>query len=137
MQDFRKLNVWHDAKEVAKKIYLITQKFPDDEKFSMISQLRRAALSIGANIAEGCSRHTNKEFSRFLYTSLGSANECLHFLILSRELNYLNETEFSEVNEHLDKTARKINSFIKALETNINGERRILNVNDNRRSKIE
>jgi four helix bundle protein len=115
MQDFRKLEVWQDAKDLAKEIYTMTKNFPEDEKYGVISQLRRAGASVGANIAEGCGRHTNKDFLKFLYISSGSLKECLHFLILCNELGYVNTLEFARINENLDKTARKLNNFIKRL----------------------
>jgi len=124
MQNFKNLEVWREAKEIAKKIYNLTDNFPEAERYGVISQLRRASASIGANIAEGCGRHTNKDFSKFLYTALGSINECVHFLTLSNELRYLTDENFSIINEDLDCAARKISNFIRAVENN-KYERRI------------
>ena len=75
MRNFRDLEVWQASVLLVKKIYLITAKFPNDEKFGLTSQINRAAISIPSNIAEGCSRTSQKDFSRFLQISLGSAFE--------------------------------------------------------------
>ncbi len=75
MQDFRNLDVWVCAHRCTLRVYEITRSFPREEQFGLTSQLRRAAVSIGANIAEGCVKQTDAEFRRFLYVSLGSVSE--------------------------------------------------------------
>lgn len=116
MQNFKTLEVWQESKEIAKSIYLATENFPESEKFGIISQLRRAGASIGANIAEGCGRHTNKDFLKFLYIALGSINECAHFLVLSNELKYMDDSKFADITGKLDTAARKLNKFIQAVK---------------------
>ena len=78
------------------RIYQITKDFPRDELYSLTSQVRKAAYSIPANIAEGCGRNTQKELANFLQISLGSANESEYFLLLAKDLNYINVEVYSE-----------------------------------------
>ncbi len=116
MQDFRKLEIYKESKKIAIEIYLITSKFPNDELFGIISQLRRAAASIGANIAEGCGRGGNKDFLRFLYNSTGSLREVEHFLELSKDLGYIDESIYIEVSRSLDRLSRMLFLFIRRLK---------------------
>jgi four helix bundle protein len=87
MQDYRKLLVWQKAHKLVIDIYVITKGFPKDELYGVTSQLRRAAVSIAANIVEGAGRKTKPDFARFLTMSLGSTNEVEYFLVLSKDLD--------------------------------------------------
>lgn len=117
MQDFRKLEIYKEAKKIAVEIYLATSKFPENEFFGMTSQLRRAAASIGANIAEGCGRGSNKDFSRFLYNSAGSLREVEHFLELAKELGYIDDMATTQLLKKLDCLSRMLFLFIQKLKT--------------------
>jgi four helix bundle protein len=75
VRDFRKLQVWQKSHQLALDIYRLTIDFPKSEQFGLTRQMRRAAVSIPANIAEGCGRETEREFQRFLHIAAGSANE--------------------------------------------------------------
>lgn len=75
MQDFKKLKVWQKAHTFTVNLYKLTKDFPAEEKYGLTNQIRRASVSIESNIAEGCGRNGNKEFSRFLYIAQGSAKE--------------------------------------------------------------
>jgi four helix bundle protein len=86
MQDFRDLKVWQKAHAMVLSIYAATKNFPPEERFGLTSQMRRAAASIPANIAEGCVRSTDRDFARFLHTSMGSASEAGYFVLLARDL---------------------------------------------------
>ena len=88
MRDFTKYEVWVDGIEIAIEIYELTKGFPDDKKFGLIAQLRRASISISSNIAEGCSRSSEKDFKRFIETALGSAFEFKTPLIISFKLSF-------------------------------------------------
>ena len=90
---FEKLEVWQNSREFVKEIYSVTKSFPDDEKFGLTSQIRRASLSVSANIAEGMSRKTEKDKARFISISFGSAIEVVNFLILANDLSLINESE--------------------------------------------
>ncbi len=102
MRNFREYDIWKHAIEIAKEIYLLTEKFPNTEKYGLISQIQRAAVSIGSNIAEGASRVSEKEFSHFLQIALGSAFEVETQLIIAQEIAYikLEDTEAMIVKVH-------------------------------------
>lgn len=97
MQDYKELKVWEKAHHFTLQVYEVTKSFPKDELYSLTNQLRRAASSIPANIAEGCGKITQSEFAHFLNISLGSANEAEYFLILSKDLKYLTEKKFPDI----------------------------------------
>lgn len=116
MQDFRKLEIYRESKKITVELYLVTSKFPNEEIFGITSQIRRAAASIGANIAEGCGRGTNKDFLRFLYNSAGSLREVEHFLELAKELGYIDGTTHSNLSKRLDCLSRMLFLFIQRLK---------------------
>ena len=93
MQGFRRLNVWQKAHELALEVYRVTARFPKEELYALTSQLKRAASSIGANIAEGCGRGSDADFSRFLLFAMGSASELEYHLLLARDLKFLSEED--------------------------------------------
>lgn len=94
MQDFKQLKVWQKAHLFVLGLYKLSAGFPKDERYGLSNQLRRAAASIAANIAERCGRNSNAELARFLIISMGSASEVEYFLILSKDLNYINQEDF-------------------------------------------
>lgn len=118
MQDFRKLQVWVKAHSVALAVYKATAAFPKDELYGLTNQMRRAAVSIPANIAEGCGRSGNAEFLRFLHISMGSASEVEYYLILAHDLHFLDETGYTQLEQDLLETKRMLNRFIQKLKTN-------------------
>ncbi len=89
MQDFRKLLVWQKSHAMALSIYRVTTPFPEQERYGLTSQMRRAAFSIPSNIAEGCGRAGRTELKQYLHISLGSASELDYFLLLARDLQFL------------------------------------------------
>jgi len=94
MHNFKKLDIWIKSMDLASEIYLLTNSFPSIERFGLISQMQRSAVSIPSNIAEGSAKSSNKDFSRFLEMSIGSLFELETQLILAAKLNYL-ESEVS------------------------------------------
>ncbi len=94
MQDFKKLRVWKTAHELVLDVYKCTKGFPREEMFGLTAQLRRAAVSIPANIAEACGRKRGKEFERFLQFGTGSASETECLLLIARDLAYLKEADY-------------------------------------------
>ena len=108
MQDFRKLEVWEKAHRITLRIYAITRGFPQDERFGLTTQLRRACASIGANLAEGCCRHSDKDFARFVDISLGSASEVEYFLLLGHDLGYIPDGDFQDLNEDVQEVKRML-----------------------------
>ncbi|NIM98448.1 MAG: four helix bundle protein, partial [Deltaproteobacteria bacterium] len=94
MKDFRKLKVWEKSHHLALSVYRETTSFPDHERYGLTSQLRRAAVSIPTNIAEGCGRGGDAEFARFLQIAYGSAAELQYQFLLANELNFLDTDDF-------------------------------------------
>jgi four helix bundle protein len=115
MHDFRQLHVWDVSRAFAIDIYRITRTFPAEELYDIVSQLRRASASIGANIAEGAGRGSDAAFCQFLRNSLGSAKECQHFLILAKELSFVNEQDFTRLYNQSDEVARMLSGLLKRL----------------------
>ncbi|KIC63953.1 four helix bundle protein [Chryseobacterium taiwanense] len=102
MKPHRNLKAWGDSISLIKEVYLVTKSFPKEELFGTTSQMRRAALSIPLNIAEGAARTSKKEFVRFLDISIGSIAELDTLLIISFELEFLSNEEFHLLNNKLD-----------------------------------
>lgn len=111
MQNYKDLKVWEKAHEFTLRIYEITKLYPKEEIYGLTNQLRRAASSIPANIAEGCGKFSQPDFAKFLNIALGSANEVEYFLILSKDLNYIN----LEDSELLIKIINEIKAMLIAL----------------------
>lgn len=116
---FEKLEVWNDARNLLKMIYLQTNNFPERERFGLSSQMQRAAVSIVSNIAEGVSRNSVKEKIRFVELAYGSLMELYCQLYVSVDLDYLTPNTFTLIKAEIDKIANKANalkrSFIKQL----------------------
>lgn len=115
---FEKLDVWRLAKDLCVDIYRITNIFPSEEKFGLVSQMRRAAISIASNIAEGSSRMSRKDQSHFYTIAYSSAVELLNQLIIAFELNFLKENELIEVRIKIEPITGKL-SKMKQHSTNI------------------
>lgn len=112
MRDFRNLTVWSRSHTFVIKVYQITRKFPKEEIYGLTSQIRRAAMSIPTNIAEGCGRKSDADFCRFLQISVGSASEVDYELQLAYELGYLTETEYDELAKEVIEIRRMIAKLI-------------------------
>jgi four helix bundle protein len=108
MRPHEKLDVWKKAIDFVVAIYKVTESFPKEEKFGLISQIRRAAVSIPANIAEGAARRSPKEFVHFLSNSQGSASEVETELLISHRLRYIQEGEYFELLSMLDDIGRML-----------------------------
>ncbi|HEX7020165.1 MAG TPA: four helix bundle protein [Gemmatimonadaceae bacterium] len=117
MGDFRKLEVWKVSYALALDIYRATQGFPRSEQFGLVDQLRRAAASIPAIIAEGCGRNTDAELARHVSIALGEANEVETFLCLARDLGYLTD-------ERLLEKASRISRMLNGLRESLRQGRR-------------
>jgi four helix bundle protein len=116
MSDYKKLKVWETAHKFTIDIYKITKGFPEDEKYGLISQIRRSVSSISTNIVEGCGQLGNGNLIRFLGIARGSAFEVEYQLLLSKDLGYININEFSVLNERIKSIIRMINNLIKSLK---------------------
>lgn len=116
MQDFTKLKVWEISFQFGLDTYKATGRFPAEEKYGITQQLRRAATSISANIAEGTGRGSNPDFLRFLYNAFGSVKECQNYLLLSKELGYLSQQEFDSLSRESSKIAGMLNKLIRSVK---------------------
>lgn len=103
MQNYKDLKVWEKAHFFTLNVYEETKLFPKEELYSLTNQLRRAASSVPANIAEGCGKNTNLEFAHFLNIALGSSNEAEYFLILCKDLKYLKEEKFNQLYNQINE----------------------------------
>ncbi|MFD2099341.1 four helix bundle protein [Flagellimonas iocasae] len=112
MRNFRELKVWQEARTLVKDVYTLTQHLPESEKFGLTSQIQRSVISIPANIAEGCGKHSNKEFIRFLQISLGSAYELESHIILCRDLNFIASDLSKPAIGNIQKLQKRIASLI-------------------------
>ena len=114
----KELDAWSKSISLVMKVYNLTKEMPDSEKFGLTNQMRRAAVSIPSNIAEGAARDSDNEFIKFLYYSLGSAAELETQLILSQELRFLSIPD--NVDEDLQKTKQIIIGMIRYLKSKKN-----------------
>jgi four helix bundle protein len=114
MATHKDLNVWKKSMNLVVLIYKLTGQFPKEELFGLTSQMRRAAVSIPSNIAEGHGRHSERELIRFLYISLGSASELETQILLSYKLDFLNEEGFNQLNELNNEVLKMLASLIRS-----------------------
>lgn len=107
-----KLLVWQEAYDFALLVYKVTGSFPYDEKYALTSQIRRAALSISTNIAEGKGRSTDKDFIRFLHIARGSLEECKVYIMFAKDLSYIDKECSEALESRVDKIGRMLNGLI-------------------------
>lgn len=119
MRNFRDLEIWKDSISLVKGIYELTSTLPDTEKFGLISQMNRCSVSIPSNIAEGCSRDSQKDFIRFLQISLGSAFELETQLEICIELDFIAREEVKITIKSLIKLQKQIKALINYSKTKI------------------
>jgi len=119
MEDFKDLRVWEKAYELTLSVYKQTGCFPKEEMYGLTSQLRRAASSVGANIAEGCGRRSDPEMKRFLQIARGSANEVEYHLLLARDLKYLSADDFKDLEALVLEVQGMLASFVQRLSAPI------------------
>jgi len=112
MKKYTDLEVWTEARSLVNQVYLISKKFPKEEVFSITNQLRRSAISIPSNIAEGCGRQSSKETIHFLYISRGSLYELETQLYLSKDQDYLTNKELQVLLEQVETCKKLLNGFI-------------------------
>ena len=116
INSYKDLQVWQKAIELVKKVYLVTKAFPNDEMYGLINQMRRSAVSIASNIAEGKSRQTKKEYIRFLYITIGSTAELETQVIIAHELKYIDKRTTEQISEHIDHIGRMTRNLISSLQ---------------------
>ena len=116
MRPHQKLDLWKRAIDFVVAIYRLTERFPKEEKFGLTSQLRRAAVSVAANIAEGAARTSLKEFMQFLSHSQGSASEVDTELLIASRLGYLSERDYLDLSRDIDDIGRMITRLSQSLK---------------------
>ncbi|MFN5706237.1 MAG: four helix bundle protein [bacterium] len=116
MNKYKDLIIWKKSMELAKVVYTITDKFPSDERYGIVNQMRRAAVSIASNIAEGAGRESNKEFNYFLSVSNGSSYELQTQLIISADINLVNPEKLNKANELIDEIQKMNFALRKSLK---------------------
>lgn len=114
--NFQKLKVWQDGINLVSENYRLTRTFPDFEKFNLVSQMNRCAVSIPSNIAEGSSKSSDKHFKQFLETSLGSAFEWETQLIVAYNESYLDETYFKDLEDKIHQLQKMLGKLIDNLK---------------------
>jgi four helix bundle protein len=114
--DYKQLDAWKESMNLVQLVYELTQSFPDEEKFGLVSQLRRASVSIPSNIAEGQSRNSNKDYKRFVEIALGSALEVETQLIIASRLNYIKKDH--EIFKQTESVKKIIHGLIRFLKKN-------------------
>ena len=116
MQDFRGLKVWEKAHRLTLAVYRASHNFPREELFALTQQMRRSAMSVPTNIAEGCGRSSNADFARFLSIANGAAKELDYQLLLAKDLGYLAESDHRELAAMLDEVKRMLAGLIQSVE---------------------
>lgn len=120
MKTHKDLDVWKKGMDIVVAIYKLTEGFPKHEIYGLTSQIRRAAVSVPSNIAEGASRQTTKEYIQFLYIALGSLKEMETQLILASRLEYIEDEEYNKLIENTDSIGQMLVGLIKYLKRKLN-----------------
>ena len=115
IQTYRDLDIWNAGIKLVKEIYKLTEKFPKEEMYGLSIQMRRSAVSIPSNVAEGFRRYHNKEYRQFLYITLGSCAELETQITIAKELKYIRDQEEAALLEKLDHICRMTSNLIKKL----------------------
>jgi len=115
IKTYRDLEIWRLGIEIVKEVYRLTKEFPRHEIYGLVSQMRRSAVSIPSNVAEGFRRQHNREYRQFLCVSLGSCAELETQATIARELSYISENEEGQLLEKLDHECRMISNLMKKL----------------------
>ena len=124
MRDYTKIKAWQLADDLAVEIYRVTKSFPKDELYAMTSQIRRAASSVPANIVEGASRNSHKDYLHFLYIARGSLHETHYFIHLAGRLNYITQDSKQKLMAQAEEVSRTLTGLIKAVEKEVGPVRR-------------
>jgi len=119
-KSYENLDVWQKSVDLASRIYKITQDFPKEEKYGLTSQLRRAVISVSANIAEGSGRESKKEFSRFIGIAIGSINEVESLLHVAYRLDYIDQQKFDDIIEDVKEVGKLCGGFRQYLKDDKN-----------------
>lgn len=121
MNRYKNLEIWKRSMKMAVEVYIITENYPDSEKYGLVSQLRRASVSVSSNIAEGAGRGSNKDFKRFLDIAYGSLYEIETQIMISDHLHYIDSKKREELCDEVNQIQKMIYSFSKKLESQDSG----------------
>jgi len=113
------MKIWQESMSLSIEVYKVTTNFPNDERYGLTSQIKRAAVSIPSNIAEGSSRGSNKDFGRYLSISLGSAFELETQILIAKELNLINNSNYNNISSKLEQIQKMIIGFLNSLTNSI------------------
>ncbi len=119
INSYRNLIVWQKSVALVTDIYTLTKSFPQEEKFGIVSQLNRASVSIPSNIAEGWGRESSKNYLQFLRISRGSLMEKETLLEISKNLNYINDSEFKVISDNIEEVSKILQGLIKSIQQKI------------------
>ncbi|TMU54859.1 four helix bundle protein [Flagellimonas algicola] len=111
---FEKLTVWNKSVDLSKKVYCVTSSFPEEEKYGLVSQMRRCSISISSNISEGSARKSPKDKARFTEVSYSSAMELLNQTIISNRLNFLTEEDYTSIRIEISEITAMLNALHKS-----------------------
>lgn len=112
---WKDLEVWQESHLLVIRLYKLISNFPSSERYALCGQIKRAAYSIPSNIVEGHSKNSKKEFQRFLYISRGSLEELRYFLLLAKDLNYIDNKNYELCEDKLTQISKMLNGLIKSL----------------------
>jgi four helix bundle protein len=124
---FEDLKAWQEAHKLVIMIYKISKNFPPEEKFRLVDQVCRSVSSVAANLVEGSSRASRKEYLQFVYQARGSLEETKYHVLLARDLNYLKSSQYDTILDQSTNTAKLINGLIRYLRTNSHDGRKSVN----------
>lgn len=119
MHNYKGLKIWHRSMDLVEQVYILTDKIPKNEIYGLIGQIKRSAVSVPSNIAEGAGRSSDKEFIRYLSISTGSLNELNTQLVIARRLDFINEDELQNIEEDINEIQKMTYTFKGQLESNI------------------
>jgi four helix bundle protein len=119
LRNYRDLQVWSKSYALTLELYRSSRAFPKEELYGLTSQMRRASVSIGANLAEGCGRRTNAEMGRFVRIAMGSASELDHHLLLCKDLGFLENDQYRGVARRLTEVRKMLSSLLSSIESEL------------------
>ncbi len=117
MRNYRDLRVWDEAHTLTLEVYKVTQSFPKEERFGLTSQIRRAAASIAANLAEGCGRRSDGEMGRFVLIAMGSGSELSYHLLLAHDLALLSPEQYSDLSPRAERVMKMLSALSRRLRS--------------------
>lgn len=122
MRNYQDLHVWTKAHSLTLDLYRVSRAFPKEEIYGVTSQIRRAAISVGSNLAEGCGRRTSSELARFVRIAMGSASELDYDLLVCRDLGYLKTDDFIRLSKDLVEVRKMLTAFLSKVEEQLDSK---------------